>query len=166
MAVESARLGLPLLAAGQAQKDLTHNEALALIDAGLCAAVEAMGVNAPPVSPQPGQCWILGSAPSGAWNGQADALAVWTESGWRFLPAVTGMQAWVKDRRLWAVRETGAWSLGVVRAEKILVADQQVVGERQASVAAPSAGGVVDAEARAAIDAIISRMVAHGLIEP
>ncbi len=28
----TARLGLPLLATGQAQKETTHNEALALID--------------------------------------------------------------------------------------------------------------------------------------
>lgn len=34
----TARLGLPLLAPGQAQKELFHNEALALVDAATQAA--------------------------------------------------------------------------------------------------------------------------------
>ena len=62
----SARLGLPFLAAGQAQKEVTHNEALALIDAGLSPAAETIGVTAPPSAPALGQCWIVGGAPSGA----------------------------------------------------------------------------------------------------
>jgi hypothetical protein len=166
MTLESARLRLPLLAAGQAQKEITHNEALALIDAGISAAVEAMEVDTPPAAPQTGQCWIVGPAPSGAWAGNAETVAIRTEGGWRFLPPVTGMQAWVKDQQLWAVREAAGWVAGAVRAQKLMVGGQQVVGAREPAVAAPSGGGTIDAEARAAIALLIERLAAHGLIEP
>ena len=81
----SARLGLPLLAPGQAQKEMTHNEALAAIDLALAASVRAVGLDAPPLSPTPGESWIVGASPTGAWAGQAGALAGWTAGGWRFV---------------------------------------------------------------------------------
>jgi len=40
----------------------------------------------------------------------------------------------------------------------------QVVGPQGSAITAPSGGGTVDAEARTAIGAIISRLAAHGLI--
>ena len=75
MTLLSGRFGLPFLAAGQAQKELTHNEALALIDAVLCPAVESAGLETPPGSPSVGQCWIAGVSPTGAWADAAGARA-------------------------------------------------------------------------------------------
>jgi hypothetical protein len=49
----------PLLQAGQAQKELTHNEALALIDMLLHAQVESMTVATPPGGAVVGQCWVV-----------------------------------------------------------------------------------------------------------
>ena len=77
----TARLALPFLAAGQAQKEMTHNEALARLDLVVDATVEAVGLMTPPASPLPGQAWVTGAAPTGDWMGQANALAGWTESG-------------------------------------------------------------------------------------
>jgi hypothetical protein len=165
MTLQSARFALPLLAAGQAQKELTHNEALALIDAGLCPAVETVGDNAPPPSPLAGQCWIVGPTPTGVWAGHGAALACWTESGWRFLPAAEGLRAWVKGQRLWAVKEVAGWVIGDDRVARVLVDGRPVLGARGAAVPAPSGGATVDVEARAAITSIIDRLAAHGLIE-
>ena len=165
MTLLSGRFGLPFLAAGQAQKELTHNEALALIDAVLCPAVESAGLETPPGSPSVGQCWIAGASPTGAWTDAAGALACWTEGGWRFLPAVEGMQVWLKDARLWAVRDAGEWVVGEARATRILVDGVPVVGARGAAVASPTGGATVDGEARAAIDQILARLEAHGLID-
>lgn len=158
------RLGLPFLAAGQAQKELTHNEALALADAAICPAIQAVGVDAPPANPVLGQCWIVGAAPSGAWTGQAQALAIWTSGGWRFVPAVDGLQAWVLSDRVWAVRDGGIWRVGEARAKQLILDGQRVVGARQPGVSPPAGGTVIDVEARAAINAILARMSAHGLI--
>jgi len=165
VSLESTRLALPFLAAGQAQKELTHNEALALIDAGLAAAAESAGLDTTPSAPVAGQCWIVGDTPVGVWEGHAGALACWTEGGWRFLPGVEGMTVWVKDQRLWAVREASGWAIGAGRVQQVIVNDLQVLGARGAAVVAPSGGSIVDGEARASIVTILDRLAAHGLIE-
>jgi hypothetical protein len=87
----TARFALPLLHAGQAQKEMTHNEALLALDILLHPEVEALGENQPPPAPSAGQCWIVGDAPIGAWAGQADRIAAWSPAGWRFL---RGCEAW------------------------------------------------------------------------
>ena len=97
------RLSLPLLHAGQAQKEIDHNEALALIDLALHASVEAVGVNEPPEEPTEGQCWIVGSAPIGAWEGYYNALAGWTAGGWRFLVPRFGMAVTCREDGLVAL---------------------------------------------------------------
>ncbi|HEV2568704.1 DUF2793 domain-containing protein [Sphingomonas sp.] len=160
----TARHPLPLLSAGQAQKELTHNEALTLIDAALHASAEAMGLNTPPAAPTAGQCWIAGAVPTGAWAGQPHALACWTEGGWRFLPAGQGMRVWLTADQIWAERTAGGWVAGDVRGERLVIGDVPVVGPRLGSVTPPSGGGTVDAEARAAISLIIARLAEHGLI--
>ena len=162
----SPRHQIPFLSAGQAQKELTHNEALALIDAALHAAAEAIGLTAPPSSPAAGQCWIVGAGPSGAWAGQAHALACWTEGGWRFLQARQGMRVWLTDQQMWAERTASGWATGDVRGSRLVIDGQQMVGARQAAVAAPAGGATVDSEARNAIETIIARLSAHGLIAP
>ena len=58
------RLGLPLLAAGQSQKEVTHNAALTQLDMLMQSAVVAAFVTAPPAAPQPGQCWSGGVRPA------------------------------------------------------------------------------------------------------
>lgn len=59
------RLGLPWLMAGQAQKELTHNEAMALLDIATCPSVESADVAVPPSGAMPGQCWIVAAGASG-----------------------------------------------------------------------------------------------------
>lgn len=162
----TARHAFPFLSAGQAQKEVTHNEALSLLDAGLHAAAEAFGLNAPPTSPDIGQCWIIGSSPTGAWVGHAHALAAWTGGGWRFLPPIDGLCVWLRDQQLWAVHASGAWAVGDVRAQRLLVGGQQIVGARLPTVALPAGGSTIDAEARSAIETIIARLTVHGLIAP
>lgn len=68
------RFSPPLLAVAQAQKEVTHNEALSLLDALLHAAIEDGPLDVPPGGPLEGQCWLVGTAPSGVWAGEAGAL--------------------------------------------------------------------------------------------
>ncbi|WP_414900295.1 DUF2793 domain-containing protein [Sphingomonas flavalba] len=159
----SARLGLPYLAAGQAQKEVAHNEALALIDAACMAAAESMDLAVPPGDAAPGQCWIVAAGGSGAWAGRDGALACMTDGGWRFLPPVMGMRLWIGDRGLWA-NWAGGWTVGIAPVAEIHVDGTRVIAARQAAVAVPSGGATIDGEARAAIAALIGRLQAHGLI--
>lgn len=160
----TARFELPLLNAGQAQKELSHNEALTRIDALIQPCVEAVGVNVPPADPEPGACWIVGASPELAWIGQADALAMWTESGWRFVAPNDGMTVWVRDDALAARYGVDGWDVGSVAASRLAIAGQQVVGSREAAIPTPGGGAVIDVEARAAVAAILTAMRTHGLI--
>jgi hypothetical protein len=158
------RLDLPLIASGQAQKEMTHNEALAALDIAVQPVVEAMGVDVPPSSPAPGQCWIVGAAPEGAWTGRAQALAGWTASGWRFLAPRAGWTAWVAANELAARYDGTAWSEGVLTAARIEIGGTQIVATQQDAIESPVGGSIVDSEARAALLAVLNALRAHGLI--
>ncbi|SMF68147.1 DUF2793 domain-containing protein [Allosphingosinicella indica] len=158
------RFALPHILPGQAQKELFHNEALARIDAALHASVIEPPRNAPPAAPAAGDCWIVGSTPSGAWSGQAHALAAWTEGGWRFVAPRPGMQIW-EDGEGRLLRWTGATWESSICADAIFVGGVQVVGSRLAEIATPSGGTIIDAEARSAVEEIIVALKSHGLID-
>lgn len=88
------RVQLPYILQSQSQKEVTHNQALDLIDVLLQAAMVDAGVNAPPGSPDAGDCYIVGSSPTGAWAGYANALAYYT-TGWNFLTPFVGLTVYV-----------------------------------------------------------------------
>lgn len=161
----SARFSLPYILPGQAQKELFHNEALAVIDAALHPAVEGAPIATPPDGPALGQCWLVGAGASGAWAGKEGKLAAWTSGGWRFVAPQTGMCAWDKSaafHRRW----TGtAWSAGELAASALKIGGVQVVGMRQPAITPPSAGAVIDHEARTAVATLIVVLRTHGLIE-
>jgi hypothetical protein len=162
--VATARFALPLLATGQAGKELTHNEALARLDMLVQPAVVAMGVNIPPTAPVAGQCWIVGDAPSGAWAGQGKALAGWTDGGWRFTTPVEGFSAWSISSAKPISYHNGLWREGDVFAARLIVAGQPVVGARGPAIADPVGGTSIDEAGRTATVAILRAMRQHGLI--
>ena len=58
----------------------------------------------------------------------------------------------------------GSWESGVSRVTEVRVNGTKVLAERQAPIADPSGGTVVDAECRLAVADILDRLRAHGLI--
>jgi hypothetical protein len=164
MADATARFSLDLLQPGQAQKEIFHNESLTLVDALLHPVAQAAGLNDPPASPLPGQSWIVGDAPTGAWSAQSGAIAYWTVGGWRFIEPVPGMLVWVITDGLWALREGSAWTVGTLVASALKINGVQILGGQEASIPDPTGGTVVDAEARMAIAALLGAARAHGLI--
>ena len=165
MSETSARLALPFIVPGQAQKELYHNEALVRIDAALHAAVEDTSAPDPPAAPVEGQCWIVPAGAGGAWSGHAGSLACWTSGGWRFFDPVPGMLVWDKSSAFWLHWREGSWSSGELPAARITVGGVQVVGARQPAVPSPSGGTTIDQEARAAIASITAALKTHGLID-
>lgn len=158
------RFGLPFLEAGQAQKELFHNEALQTIDVLLGAAVEEPPRISPPNAPAVGACYIVAASPTGAWAGQAGKLAAFTDGGWRFVAPAEGLSVHVRSTAVDALFRGGGWALGQLRGDSVLVGGEQVVGGRKAGIANPSGGAVTDAEARSAIGAILTALRQHGLI--
>lgn len=160
----TARFAMPLLVAGQLQKEWFHNEALLTVDALLCPTVEGPPAAQPPSSPVEGQCFIVAAGATGGWTGHDGALAVWTEGGWRFVAAREGLRALDRASGEMLLHRNGSWEAGILRAQEVRIDGQAVVRERQSAPAAPSGGTVVDAECRAALGAVMAALQAHGLI--
>ncbi len=140
----SPRHALPLLFAGQSQKEVIVNEALLAADALLHPAIEAV-VSSPPAAPANGQCWLVGAAATGAFAGQTDRIAAWSEGGWRFFTAREGMRAYDVAAAAYRLYAGGAWRLAN-------------------SPAAPAGGSVIDSQARTAISAIITSLRTAGVL--
>jgi hypothetical protein len=120
----------------------------------------------PPASPAFGSCYIIAAGTTGAWSGKQDNLACFTAGGWRFIPPIQGMTAYVRSTSVWALYRSSAWELGVLRGSALNIGGQQVVGVRGTAIASPTAGSVVDTEGRAAVSAILAALRSHGLIAP
>jgi len=164
MTDETERLALPLIAPGQAQKEMTHNEALALLDLAVQASVVAVGLDNPPADPVPGACWIVGRQPGGAWAGHPGAIAGWTGGGWRFVAPRPGLVAWSVADGVEARCDGVRWTVGRVTGDVLVIEGAAVVGPRQSAITDPVGGVTVDAEARVALRAILAALRNHGLI--
>lgn len=91
---QTPRLSLPLLMPSQAQKHVTHNEAIDRLDGLVQLVVQGFAVNDPPELPEEGAVWQVGPAPSGLWIGQAGKLARRRNNGWDFIAPGDGWIAW------------------------------------------------------------------------
>lgn len=103
------RAGLPELAASQAQKHVTVNEALFQLDAFLCARLNDRDLNTPPGSPTDGDTYLVATGGTGAWTGQDGKLAYCVDSAWRFYAPFGGLIAYVADEAKLIVYNGGAW---------------------------------------------------------
>jgi hypothetical protein len=140
----SARFRLPFLFSGQAQKELFVNEAHAIADALFHPAVEGED-NDPPGSPQDGECWLVGSAPTGAWLGKAGALACYQLNNWIFVTPRDGLRILDKQTGQDIRWSGGAW-------------------QRPVAPAAPTGGTTADNEARSAVAALINALISAGIL--
>ena len=91
---DTANLGLPFIEASQAQKHVTHNEALRILDAAIQITVQDLTRTAPPASPADGQRHIVAASPTGVWAGHAKAIATWQDGAWAYLVAKVGWCVW------------------------------------------------------------------------
>lgn len=105
----SPRIALPYIQPAQAQKHITHNEALARLDLLVQMVVESFDAGAPPATPEIAQIWVLGAAPTGAWAGQAGRLAQWDGADWQFELPGEGWCAFGRAEAELRVFRQGAW---------------------------------------------------------
>ncbi|MGL6042672.1 MAG: DUF2793 domain-containing protein [Sandaracinobacteroides sp.] len=152
MTETTARFGLPLLVSGQGQKDITHNEALLLLDALAGAVVEARTFSVPPADPLIGRCWLVSSPAGGAWLGKDDQIAIGTSGGWRFAALPEGMLIYVKSEALEVRRLSGGWQNVAPKGAPV------------PPVSLPVGGTLIDLEARTAIADIALRLQQLGLL--
>lgn len=106
---DTARWNLPLLTAGQAQKEIAHNEALQAIDRVLHLAVVTRSLSHPPGDATLGETFIIGPGPSGGWSSSAGMIASYDGFGWVLTPARTGCLAWICDEAVLTVYNGDSW---------------------------------------------------------
>ncbi len=109
MSDRSVILNLPLIQPSQAQKHVTHNEALVQLDALVQLSVESRSRDVPPPDPLPGARYVVGPGAGEIWAGHADAVAVWDGTAWRYHVPRTGWQAWIRDEAIMAVYDGNGW---------------------------------------------------------
>jgi hypothetical protein len=109
MSDATTHLLLPYILAAQAQKHVTHNEALRLLDGLVQLSVLDRDLTAPPGSPADGDRYIVGSGATGDWAGWDLNVALWTDGAWLRLPPRIGWRAWVEDEGLLLVYDGAGW---------------------------------------------------------
>lgn len=88
------KLGVPLLAADQSQKHVTHNEALQRYDQLVQQTVINRTTSTPPGSPSEGHAYIVAATATGAWVGQENNIAAWVSGTWIFFTPRAGWVVW------------------------------------------------------------------------
>jgi hypothetical protein len=136
MADDTPRMGLPLIAAAQAQKHVTHNEALRKLDAVVQIGVISVGLNAPPASPAEGDSYIIGATPTGAWAARPQCVAVWSSGAWLIYNPVTGWLAWDASTQSIRVFTSGTW--GIASSSGFTWAGQGASGNATDFIGIPS----------------------------
>lgn len=109
MADQTPTLNLPYIMPSQAQKHVTHNQALEILDAVVQLSVLDADTGAPPSTPSEGDRHIVGPAPTGAWAGHESDIAVSRPGGWAFVAPLAGWLAWVQDAGRLLVFDGGDW---------------------------------------------------------
>jgi Protein of unknown function (DUF2793) len=159
---QSPRLALPLIAPGQSQKDVTHNEALLALDRMVTLAAVSRSLASPPASPLVGQMYIVPPAGAAAWGQPVGTLMQWQGSGWLAEPPRDGQIALVIDEMVMLVHQ-GSWQASWP-VSGLAIAGRQVLAVPPASVPAATGGSTVDAQARATLAALIQALQQQGLI--
>ena len=96
--------------AAQAQKHVTHNEAIRRLDAIVHLAVLDRDLAAPPGAPIEGARYIVAASPTGAWSGHTNHIAAFQDGAWAFYVPLEGWLAWIADEDVLAGWSGSAWA--------------------------------------------------------
>ena len=109
MTETTPRLGLPFIIASQAQKHITHNEALRDLDVLVHLTVEDNTLTTPPADAIDGQCYVVADGATGDWSGRATQIAVRKDQAWHFYIPKEGWTCWLRSRNAMMVFEGYGW---------------------------------------------------------
>ena len=109
MSDTTTHLGLPYLLAAQAQKHVTHNEALRLLDAMVQLSVLDRTRTTPPASPTDGDRHLVASGATGLWSGWDLNIAFWIDGAWIRLVPRPGWLTWIAAEATFLVWNGTDW---------------------------------------------------------
>lgn len=103
---QTRTFSLPLLFAGQAQKEFTINHALTAIDSALRLSVEA-SQPAPPSTATEGQAYRVTLTASEEWQGKEDQIATMIGGSWVFTEPFPGLRLFDRNAGKMICYESG-----------------------------------------------------------
>jgi hypothetical protein len=104
-------LDLPMIAPSQAQKHVTHNEALMTLDVLVHLSVLARDLVSPPGGAVEGSRYIVSSPASGDWSGHENQITVFRDGVWLFFAPSAGWSAYVEADALQVIWDGSQWSV-------------------------------------------------------
>lgn len=107
---QTPNLSLPYIMAAQAQKHVTHNEAIRALDAILHLSVHDRTLTAPPAEPEDGARYIIAGPATSDWTGHENEIAAYQDGAWMFYPPRSGWIAWLNSEDQAVVWDETAWT--------------------------------------------------------
>ncbi|MER0239732.1 DUF2793 domain-containing protein [Fulvimarina sp. MAC8] len=104
-------LSLPMIAPSQAQKHVTHNEALRMLDAIVQLGVLARDRADPPGTPAEGERHIVADGASGEWQDRAGEIAAFQDGAWAYYQPRAGWIAYVAEENAALVYDGAGWTV-------------------------------------------------------
>jgi len=107
----TARFSLPYIMPAQAQKHLTHNEALRYLDVLIHLNVIDAQRTLPPETPDDLDTYIIPTGAMGDWSGRDGQIAIWMDGIWQYAPPVQGCIAWVDAVQALTIYKGADWTI-------------------------------------------------------
>ncbi len=105
----SDNLNLPYIMASQAQKHVTHNESIRILDALVQLSVETRNLATPPSSPLSGNRYLIAANPVNEWVGKEHQISVYQDGAWQYFEPKNGWLVWIGDEELSLIYSNNQW---------------------------------------------------------
>jgi hypothetical protein len=103
-------LTMPYILPSQAQKHVTHNDALRVIDTIVQLCILTRNLAIPPETANDGDRYLVADEAGGEWSSQDGKLAVMLDGAWYFHQPVAGWRLWVADENRLLIYNGSVWS--------------------------------------------------------
>jgi len=113
------KLNLPYILPAQAQKHITHNEALKALDTLIHLSVVSDTLTQPPANPVLGDNYLVGSNASEAWLGKDNQVTTFQDGVWEFLTPQIGWQCYVQDSARVKIWSGTVWTVSNINFNQL-----------------------------------------------
>ncbi|MBX9456116.1 MAG: DUF2793 domain-containing protein [Rhizobium sp.] len=154
---DTTLLAMPLIAAAQGQKHVTHNEALKVLDGLVQLSVKSRTVTAPPGSPADSDRYIIPAGATGAWSGNTDQIAIYVDGAWEYHIPKTGWSCFVEGEGVVTYLSGTGWQVASALAAHG-ASSALVVKEQEITVAGATTDSTIVIPARAIVLSVSERV--------
>lgn len=108
---KSENLEVPYIMPNQAQKHVTHNEAIRYLDTLVQANILSLDLNSPPDNSDNGARYVVANNATGVWAGKENQIAAFQDDAWAFYKPQDGWLVWSIQENMILVFQDGSWQV-------------------------------------------------------